>query len=230
MQSVAGRAGFASIAAVGLAGLILLSGLAEGSGSGYNLSYTASANSSIIPAVDLVQVSTSYAGGPNLTATLTLAGTPLTNNAMYSYVWLFGGATTNGATAWAFVENGSAYLHSIALGLPESIGYSVAGPSLSISVNITLVGSSVGFTFNGEASQGDSSNTSTYSFLGTDYPSDSGCTGSNCGGNTGGTGGSSASSSIPIGEILWPIVIVVVVVVVVVLLVRRRRPPAVAPA
>lgn len=208
----------------GLIALALVAAPVAAAGSGYNLSYTATANSQIIASVDLVTVSTSYTSGPNLTADLTLAGTPVTTNDSYSYFWLFGGDLSSDASAWAFEDNGSAYLHSEYLELPESINYTLTGTTLSISVNITLVGSSSGFTFNGEASIGDSSDTSTYSWLGTDYSGSGTCTGSSCTG-TGNTTGSS-SNHIPPGEIIWPVVLVVVIVVVVVTVRRRRRAAA----
>jgi hypothetical protein len=208
-------------------GLVLVSGLALAGGSGYNLSYTASADSNIIPSVDLVAVSTSYSGGPNLTSSLTLAGTPVTDNSSYSYFWLFGGGATGNSTAWAYVENHTAVLHSAGLGYPpfEDINYTLSGSTLSISVNITLVGPATSFSINGEASQGDSSNTSTYSFLGTNYNGGGSCTGSSCSGS--GSGSGSGSKPFPIGAIIWPVVIVVVVIVVLVL-VRRRKPPVTA--
>jgi hypothetical protein len=223
MRSTHWRAESATVGLAALVGLLMLAAPALAGGSGYNLSYTAAANSNIIPAVDLVSVSTSYSSGPNLTADLTVAGTPITDNSSYSYVWLFGGGATGNSTAWAFVENNSAYLHSIDLGLPVGINYTVAGSTLSISVATDLVGSAPGFTFNGEASRGDSSDPSTYSFLGTNYDGSGTCTGSSC--NSGGTGPGSGNSPapFPIGAIIWPVVIVVIIVVV--LLVRRRRPP-----
>jgi hypothetical protein len=210
------------------AGLLIAAGTGAAGGSGYNLSYSAAANSSILPAVDLVAVSTSYASGPNLTASLTVAGTPVTDSSQYSYIWLFGGGAAGNSSAWAFFENKSAYLHSPSLGFPpvEPIGYTLSGSTLSISVDTSLVGPASGFTFNGEASQGDSSNHSTYSYLGTDYQGSGSCTGSTCTGTP--SGGGSTPARIPIGAILWPVVIVVVILIVV-LLVRRRRRARMAP-
>lgn len=219
---------------VGIAALVLLLGAAApaaAGGTGYNLSYTASANSSVLPSVDLVAVSTSYTTGPNLTASLTVAGTPVLNDFAFSYFWLFGGGGTSNSTAWAFVANQTGYLHAPGLGFPgvETIDYTVSGSTLSISVATDLVGPSSGFAFNGEASQGRSASQSTYSFLGTDYQGSGTCNAASCTGT--GPGSGSGPATIPIGEILWPIVIVVVVAVLVIVIVRRRRaavpPPSV---
>lgn len=211
---------------VGLVWLLMVAQPALAGGTGYNLSYTAQANSAIIPSVDLVSASTTYTSGPNLTASLTVAGTPVTDSSNYSYVWLFGGALSTNATAWAFVENNNGFLHSQALSLPEQISFTESGSTLSISVATDLVGPASSFSFNGEASKGDSSNTATYSFLGTYYSGSVKCTGTNCTGTGTNSNSGSSGSSIPPGEIIWPIVIVVVVVIVILLLLRRRRQPA----
>jgi hypothetical protein len=205
-----------------LLGLVLTAAPALAGGSGYNLSYSAAADSNIIPGVDLVAVATTYSSGPNLSASLTTAGTPITDSSEYSYVWLFGGGATGNSTAWAFLENNTAYLHSSQLGFPgvEAIGFTLAGATLSISVATSVVGPASGFTFNGEASRGDSANTSTYSFLGTNYRGSGTCTGSTCSGS--GTGSGTQPAPFPIGAIIWPVIIVIVVIVVI-LLVRRRR-------
>lgn len=219
LTAVAAR--FGIVAA--LAGLLLVAGAAFAGGSGYNLSYTAPANSSVMASVDLVAVSTSYSSGPNLTASLTLAGAPMTGSSAYDYFWLFGGGATGNSTAWAFERNNSAYLHSPSLpfGAPEQINFTLTGSTLSISVATSLVGPSSGFTFNGEANTGSSSNPATYSFLGSDYSGSAGCVASSCSGN--GSGSGTSASGIPPGEIIWPVVLVVVILVVVLTIRRRKR-------
>lgn len=215
------------------AALLVLAGTASAGGTGFNLSYSTQTNALILPSVDLVAVSTSYTSGPNLTASLTLAGTPVTNAPGYTYYWLFDGAGTGNSTAWAFVDRGGADLHSsnLPFGLPEAINYTVSGSTISISVATSLIGSSSGFTFDGVAFNGSSGNPDTYSYLGTDYAGNATCPGPSCtqGNNGNSPSGGTGTSGIPPGEIIWPVVIAVILVIIAVVLVRKRRAkPAVA--
>jgi hypothetical protein len=216
--------GAAAIGIASLLGIVAVAGLAAAAGTGYNLTYTAAANSNIDPSIDLVSVSTTYSGGPNLTASFTVAGTPVTDSSDYNYVWLFGGDVTGDSTAWAFVQNGSAYLHSVDLYLPEPITYTVSGSSVSISVNVTLVGPASGFTYDVYNTHGNATSGTT-SCLGTVYDFGGSCSESSPGG--GGSGSGSSAAPFPIGAIIWPVLIVVIVVVV--LLVRRRRRASATP-
>jgi hypothetical protein len=213
------------IVAGGVAALMALvlatAGPASAQGSGYNLSYSAAANPSIVSSVDLVGATTSNSGGPNLTANLTVAGSPSANGTGYQYVWLFSGAGTNNSTAWVFVANGVGLLHSKDLRTAEEVNYTTVGSTLSVTVPTFLVGPSLNFTFNGQASEGNASNSSTSSSLGTNYNGGGGCSGSSCGAS-----GGSHSSSWPTTTLLEGLVGVIVVVVIIasaVSLSRRRK-------
>jgi hypothetical protein len=75
---------------------LLLAPLAGASGSGYNLSYSRAPGSTSSSAIDLVSVTSSDSGGPNLTIAFTVAGTPDVSSDSYSYsVWFGGAAASN---------------------------------------------------------------------------------------------------------------------------------------
>jgi hypothetical protein len=192
---------------------------ASAQGSGYNLSYSAAPNSSIVASVDLVGATTHNSGGPNLTANLTVAGAPMANSTGYQYVWLFSGVNATNATAWVYLANGVALFHSKGLRTAEEVNYTTIGSTLSLTVTTFLVGPSSTFTFNGQASEGNSTSPSTSSALGTNY-NNGGCGGSSCG--TSGGSHPFSWSSTEVLEVAAGAIVVAVVVVSVVLVARRR--------
>ncbi|HXW66598.1 MAG TPA: hypothetical protein VEL82_01770 [Thermoplasmata archaeon] len=226
--------GLATIA--GIACLVLASGLASAAGSGYNLTFSQSATTNVAD-VALTALSTSYSGGPNLTATMTVAGTFQMNNQNYEYAFFFGGTSTSSSAAYATFSNNSTF------GYYESTtgsgggsfgtivyGLSNGGSSLSISLNITLVGPSSGFTANAWALYGTQSS-GAVSYIGSAYTNSGGgsgggvtCTGTSC--------TTSAGTPAPFDWwiVIVPIVVVIAVVAVVLVLLMRRRKPAAAPA
>lgn len=227
MLGVPQRMGSLVLAASVVLVLVLTAGLAAATGSGYNQSYSRASNTALPADVDLVSVSSTYSSGPNLTVSLSVAGTVVTNDDNYSYAFWFGGSWSGNATAAIGIGSPTLTAQSLAslttysggtFHAQPSIPFHVSGGTLSVSVATAIVGPASSFAVNVVASHYAPQEPSSTNWLGTGFATP--CTGSGC--SAGGTGTGGASSSIPIGEILWPVVIVAVVVVVVVLLVRRR--------
>jgi len=209
--------------------LVALSGLASASGSGYNLSFTQSANGSN-PNSDLVAVSSSYSSGPNLSAQFTVAGTVVTTSDDYVYEVWFGGSAAGNATAYAIFENnttsGYYFGETSNAGSFGVLGFALSngGATLSFSIATDLLPPSSSFTLNAVAIYGTETSYS-YSWLGSDYgPTGNGgggsgtCTATSCTSTPAGSSGSGSWTYIIIG-----VVVVVVVVALVLVLVMRKK-------
>ncbi|MGI0130551.1 MAG: hypothetical protein ACREEC_10445, partial [Thermoplasmata archaeon] len=94
--------GLAPVAALAL--ILVLSGSVAATGSGWNQSYTQGSTTSNT-AVGLTGVSSSYSSGPNLTASLTVAGTLNLGSEDYTYWVYFGGTAASNASADVYFNN-----------------------------------------------------------------------------------------------------------------------------
>ena len=217
-------------AMVGVLGILLISGLTAATGGSYTQSYTRATNSTLPANVDLVAASSSYSSGPNLTVSFSVAGTVVTNDYNFSYTFWFDGDWTENATAALSVgyapslgsnttTTARLYLYSNGAAAGEEwIPFQVNGGTVSASVATSAVGPADSFAVNVVASDYIRGGPSTTNWLGTGFSEGSGSGGNPAPGTS--------TTSVPIGEIIWPIVIAIVVVVVIIVMVRRRRPPA----
>ncbi len=125
--------------ASGSSPLLSLSTLAHPS-SGYNQSYTKTAGSTPNANVDLVGLTSTYAGGPSLGVVVKVAGSFQATSASYVYIVWFGGSSSSNATAEFIVSNNSTS--------GEYYGFSNGGGGFGTE-NFTLFGggSSLNFTF-----------------------------------------------------------------------------------
>ncbi len=224
-------------AAVGVAMVLLVGGLASASGSGYNQSYTqtpTNANS----AVGLTAVSSSYSGGPNLTASFSVAGTVDVSSGNYGYWIYFGGTSSDNASAIVEFSNNTtagfwySYTDESFGEGPEAFVLSNGGSTLTFQINITSVGPSTNFAVDAYAWYETESAVS-YSWLGTDYQNTPGgggggvtCSGTSC--NVAAPA-NTLFGGILLFAVIGIVVVIVIVVVVVLLVVRRRKPPTAAP-
>lgn len=235
MNEIGKTLGLTAVAAVAL--VLVLSGSVAATGSGYNQSYTQSSTTSNA-AVGLTGITSSYSGGPNLTASITLAGAAVLDNAAYVYSIYFGGTASSNASAIVEFSNittaGVWYAYStggFAFG-NEAYVLSNGGATLTFQLNISVVGPPTNFAVDAYASY-STTNAFDYSWLGTDYQPGAGgggggvsCNGTSC------TVNNAPANSLFGGFLLYAIlgiVVVVVVIVVVLLLVMRKRPPTTAP-
>jgi hypothetical protein len=206
--------------------LVFLAGFAGATGSGYNLAYSQAANTAIEASVDITAVHSTYTSGPNLTASMTLAGSPVLTGSSYSYYFWFGGSSQGNSSAWVFTANSTlAYLYSSASSF-SSIPLTVSGDTLTVSVATSAVGLASSYAINGLAAHGTRS-AATYSWLGTNYQNTGGggtCSGASC------TTTAAATSAAWWLYAVAGVVIVIVVVVVVLLVVMRKRSPPPPPA
>jgi len=219
--------GLSLVAIVAVAFVLALSGLASAAGSGYNQSFSQSANGSNVNS-DLTSVSTNDPGGLNLTTSFTVAGQVILNSDTYIYEIWYGGSSASNATAYAFFSNNTTAGFYAGYGSNAgSFGYlpftvSGGGSTLTFSIAKTILPPASSFTLNAVAVYGSTGSYS-YSWLGNNFNGLGGggggtCTGSSC------TVTSSSSSFNWLIVIIPVIVIVVVVVVVLVLLMRKKRP------
>jgi hypothetical protein len=221
-------AGLVVVAAV--ACLVALSGLASASGSGYNLSFTQSANGSNANS-DLIAVSSSYSSGPNLSAQFTVAGTVVTNSEDYIYEVWFGGSSDSNATAYTLFSNnttsGYYFGETSNAGSFGQLPFTLSngGATLSFSIATDLLPPSSSFTLNAVAIYGTETSYS-YSWLGSDYgPTGNGgggsgtCTATSCTTTPAGSSGVGSWTYIIVGVI----VVVVVVALVLVLVMRKKK-------
>jgi hypothetical protein len=160
---------------VGLASALLLLPVGAASGSGYDRNYSRPPGSVSVPAVDLVSVVSSDAGGNNLTVSFSVRGIPDVSSSLYSYSVYMAGSFGSNVTATVVVSNNSTYGYLVAFpaggGTRGFIPYHLSGSTVSVSVEKALVGSPVGFRVNVEATFADfTHNSSAFSWLGTDYP------------------------------------------------------------
>ncbi len=211
--------------------LLLLLGTAAASGSGYNLSYSRGAGSVANGAIDLISVSSSDPGGPNVTASFQVSGALVLNSANYGYLVWFGGSAASNSTAWVTLTNNATTASLIATTGFSTIPFTTSGgSSASFSVAKAAVGGAATFAINVYAYAG-SPGSASYSWLGTNYQATGGgggsCTASGC--TT--TAGTALIAAWVWAAVAGAIVIVVVVVLVVVLLFRRKQPgmPLMAP-
>jgi Human adenovirus early E3A glycoprotein len=218
-----------------IAAVMLLTPLASGSGSGYNLSFTQTSGHASNSAVDLISLSSSDGGGLTISVTLQVSGTLNLASSHFVYIVYFGGQTQGSAVGYATVSNGtSAWLSSASGGggfgfFSYTLGS--GGSSLTFPMNKTDVGASSSFSMNAYAVYAPttgSSNGATFSWLGTDYTGTGGGGGGTCSGNLSTctqvvNNALTLATWIVISVVLLFVVIIVVVVLVVVM--RRRRTP-----
>jgi hypothetical protein len=195
------------------------SGFTTATGSGYNQSYSQSAGHSSVPGVDLIDASSTYSSGPNLTISFTVSGTiSYANSTDQGYIVWFGGSSYENATAYAvFANQSSIWLSSTPSG-EGTLTPQVSGGTLSFSMATAELPSPSSFTFNVFAYHGFTQTTGQYSWLGTNYNGGGTCTGTTC--TT-----TSSGSSFDWWIIIIPVIVVVVIVVIVVILVMRKKPP-----
>ena len=181
-------------------------------------------------------MTSSYSGGPNLTASFSVAGTVNLASDFYGYWVYFGGTSSSNASSIVEFSNNTtagfwyAYSTSSYAFGAEAFVLSNGGSTLTFQINITDVGSSTNFAVDAYAWY-ETSSAISYSWLGTDYNNlGGGGGGVSCGVNgcTTSGGASNAFGGFVLYAVIG-IVVVVVVIVVVVLLVMRKRPPAGAP-
>ncbi len=211
--------------------LLLLLGTAGASGSGYNLSYTRAAGSVANGAIDLISVSSTDPGGPNITASFQVSGALVLNSPNYGYLVWFGGSTASNSTAWVSIVDNSTTASLLSSSSFATIAFTTSGgSSASFSLAKAVVGGASTFGINVYAYTGTSGSAS-YSWLGTNYQATGGgggtCTASGC--TT--TAGTALIAAWVWTAVAGAIVAVVVVVLVVVLLLRRKQPgtPLMAP-
>ncbi len=215
------------VAVFSVVALLGLTGLAAASGTGYDLSFTQSASGSNANA-DLTAVSSNDPGGPNITVTLTVAGTFQLTSGDYFYGAWFGGSSVTNATAEAVFTNNSTVGYYAGYGSGAGgFGYltytlSSGGSTLTFSIAKTIVPPSTSYSLNGFALySSDDGKTGTYSWLGSNYNGGGTCTTTACTG----TGGTTSSSSFDWWIVIIPVVVIVVVIALVLVFVMRRKPP-----
>ncbi len=210
-----------------LAGLMLMAPLAAASGSGYSLSFTASAGAAS-PNVALVSLSTS-ASGSTVTVTAQVAGQFITNNALYTYGFFFGGTAEANASAYVLLSDAAQLTYASTQGGYQfgSLAYTLSSGNsvMTFAINQSAVGPSSSFSANAVAAYGSNS-TASGSVLGSDYPN--GGISCNGGGSicTSGTSTSSGPSVLVYALVAVVVVIVLVVIVVFVVMRRKKTPPA----
>ena len=208
--------------------VLLFTGTAAASGSGYNLSYSRSPGTVSVASVDLIAVSSTDSGGNNITAFLQVSGTLVLNSMTTAYWVWFGGSSTANSTAWVYITNntldGTYYtsnggFSSGTVLLTTGNG----GSSVSFSIAKTVVGSASNFAINVYAWTGSVSS-ATVSWLGTNYQGGGSCANGIC----------ASTSATPFfsGYVLYGTIaaVIAVVAIVALLLVLRRRRPSPQPA
>jgi hypothetical protein len=208
---------------------LLLTPVVGASGAGYNLSFSRGAGSSQNSAVDLVSVSSSDPGGPNVTVTFAVSGTLNLASQSYAYYVWFGGTTASNSNSEAFFSNnpvsGQYFADSSGnsqFGAVPIVAHSAS--TLTFSIAKSLVGAAATFGLNAYAAYSNPPGHSiTSSWLGSDYS----------GGNSIGCGGTACAPMIGTAFglgfvvlaalILGFVVVIIVIVVVVVVVAGRNR-------
>ncbi len=222
-------------AVVGMALVLLVGGFASASGSGYNLSFTATPTNSVA-AVGLTALSSSYSSGLFMNASFSVAGTVDLTNADYGYWIYFGGITSENETAIVEFSNnttvGDWYSYSTTSFGEGYLPYTISngGSTVSFEINISAVGAASSFQLDGYAFY-DTATTASDSWIGSSFTSTGGgggvtCTGTSC--NVA-TPANALFSGLFLVAVVGVVVVIVVIVVVVLLVVRRRKPPTGAP-
>lgn len=187
--------------------------------SGFDQSFAQPAGH-VDPDVALIRLVTSYPGGPNLTCSLTVAGTFQLADPAYGYTVFFGGNDSTNSRAFAtFTNNVTAgtisHLYGSSVGYfatvaPLPFALANASSTLSFGVNATLVSPAFNFTVNAEALLVNAT---------VDQSSTLGSATSSSGPAPGALPGTLVLA------IVVPLVAVAAVGIAVVLVRRRRRPP-----
>jgi hypothetical protein len=222
-------------AAATVALVLVLSGSVAATGSGYNQSYTQTSTVAV-SAVGLTGVTSSYSGGPNLTASFTVAGVIDLSNSAYDYWVYFGGTSSSNASAIAEFTNNTtagtwtAYSNSGSAFGVEAYSLSNGGSTLTFQLNLSSVGPSTGFAIDAYAYFLTGS-AYDYSWLGTDYQPGAGGGG---GGGSCGVGGCTVNGGGAAGfvfggfllfAVLGLVVVVIIIIVIVVLVTHGKKPP-----
>ncbi|MCI4351707.1 MAG: hypothetical protein L3K15_09395 [Thermoplasmata archaeon] len=228
MRLSARRAAWATIVATAL---LAAAPLAGAGGTGYNLSFSQSANGAVNAGADLISLSSQDNGAGKLTITFQVVGQVVLTSDFYDYYVYFGGTSQATATGFFNIFNNTTVGSLVTSGgtgggfgtAPITLGG--GGTSLSFLVNTSAVGSSATFSLNAVAIYSGPSGASE-SYIGSAYNGGGNCTQFGCAPT------SNVASNFFSGLILWAIIgvvvlvaAVVIIVVVVVVVTRKKRGP-----
>ncbi len=199
--------------------LVLLIASATASASGFDQSFSQSPTTSD-PNVGLVQLTTTYASGPNLTCSFAVAGTIVLTNSEYGYAVYFGGNSTTNSRAYAAFSGNTTRGILVSPNLtqfgftagvePLVFELSAGGSTLTFGVATALVGPASDFSVLAEAHFANATSEQSSSLGGASHSS----AGTSLGGDW-------------LGFLVAGVIGAVVVAAAVVLLGRRkRRPPS----